>query len=108
MSKPSFISTPPKLIQCHRCAAWILTGTAEGLRARVDPVKLSATEQLLAHLGGLELYRLDRFGLWRVDQDRIRSAHLWVIVPQHRCGVRWSPKETRLSERATEVDTPPY
>lgn len=108
MSGPSFISTPPKLIQCHRCAAWILTAIAEGLRARADLVTLSPLEQILAHLGGLELYRLDRLGLWRMDQDRIKSAHRYKIVPEHRCGVRWNPKDTTLPQMATEVDTPPY
>lgn len=108
MSRPTFVSTPPKLIQCDRCRAWILSAIAEGLRAYVDVSTLNMTEQLLAYFGGLQTYRLDRFGLWRIDQDRIKSAHLWIIVPEHRCGVRWAPKETRLPEQATEVDTPPY
>lgn len=108
MSGPSFISTPPKLIQCDRCRRFVLTSIAEGLRATADLSTLNPTEQLLAYLGGLELYRLDRFGMWRLDQDRIKSAHQWTIIPQHRCDVRWAPKTTQLPETATEDDTPPY
>lgn len=108
MSKPSFISTPPVAIQCHRCPVWILTSIAEGLRVRVDLSTLTIAEQVFARMLGLEIYRLDRLGLWRLDEDRVKSAHRWTVVPQHRCGLRWPPKSVTPPQALTEVDTPPY
>lgn len=107
MSRPSLVTTPPQVRLCDRCSSIVLVGISEGLRAEVDMVPLGSTDQIRATLLRLQLYQLTRIGLWHIDATRARSAHLWQVVPEHRCGTRWPPTTTEIP-KPTEVDTPPY
>lgn len=107
MSRPSLVTTPPQVRICDRCRSIVLVGISEGLRAEVDMVPLEGPDQIRAILLRLELYQLTRTGLHHIDATRARSAHLWQVVPEHRCGTRWTPKLTEIP-KSTEVDTPLY
>lgn len=107
MSRPTLVTTAPKVRLCDRCRSITLMGISEGLRAEVDMSVLTTTDQIRATLARLELYALTRTGLWYIDSSRAQSAHLWQIVPEHRCGVRWVPTSTELP-KSTEHDEPPY
>lgn len=107
MSRPSLVTTPPAVKVCDRCSSIILVGISEGLRAEVDMVPLSSTDQIRATLLQLQIYQLTRVGLFHIDATRARSAHLWQVVPEHRCGTRWPPKITEIPT-TTDDDTPPF
>jgi hypothetical protein len=108
MSRPTLVTTAPKVKLCDRCRSIVLVGISEGLRAEVDMSVLTPTDQIRATLLRLELYALNREGLWYIDSSRARSAHLWTVVPQHRCGTRWTPQTTELPEADPDNDQPPY
>lgn len=107
MSRPSLITTKPSVRQCDRCRRVTLVGISEGLRAEVDVSVLGMPDQLRAALAGIQLYQLTRTGLHHIDQTRARSAHLWKVVPEHRCGVLWPPSAPE-PPTSTEVDAIPY
>lgn len=71
-----------------RCNTLVLTGTAEGLRACVDPTPLNTAGEIAAIVAGLPTYTLLRSGL--VHRDPSRIADPWMaqagpVLPQHAC-----------------------
>jgi hypothetical protein len=80
-------TTPVAVTGCPRCRQPILTGVAEGIRARVDPVAINHTGLIAAILAGRDVYRLTRAGLVLLDQDRIKSQSIHgPMVTAHKCG----------------------
>lgn len=109
MSRPSLITTAPAVQLCDRCQRVVLKGVSEGLTTYTDTSVLDLSSQIRATLAGIWLYWLHPTGLYHIDQSRARSAHLWRVVPAHRCEVLWPPSSTRLPAPApAPTDTPPY
>lgn len=110
MTTNGLITTSPVVNLCERCGQIVLTGHAEGLRAKVDPTPLDRVQQVLAAVGGLQLYRLHRLGLVHIDQSRAQSAHRWVIVPQHTHFVKWEARSSQpvTTPEVVSTDHPPF
>lgn len=104
----SYLHTSPVAATiCPRCQAPILTGWAEGLRARVDPVAINRAGLITAILTSRPTYRLTRGGLVHLDQDRIgsRSIH-GPMVATHRCGQPIPTEHRDTTPTATQTVTP--
>jgi hypothetical protein len=84
--------TEPAEVALHRCGAMILTGTAEGLPAKADPIALNSAGHVAAILGGHEVYRLTNSGLVHIDSTRIMAAIHGPLLPDHKCGRVWPPE----------------
>jgi hypothetical protein len=86
------ITTPATIGHCPRCGALVLTGLAEGIRARVDPAPLNRAGHIAAIHARLTTYTLTRTGLVAMDANRIGSQRIrGPTLPQHRCGNSWLP-----------------
>lgn len=80
------ITTTVTAAICPHCRQLILTGIAEGLRARVDPVAINRAGLITAILAGRWTYRLTRAGLVHLDQERIRATNIHgPTVATHKC-----------------------
>lgn len=103
------ISTPVTASRCHRCGAVVLGAMAEGLRARVDPVALSAAEILAATISGRRLYRLICGGRELVPLAPPQRAAIMRIrgptMPQHICGQHFMRQESAAESEALEMQS---
>lgn len=103
------VTTPAVPVLCGRCGRWVLTGHAEGLRARLDPVSLSQPHQVLAILLRIPLYRLTRLGPVYLDESRIKSAHEYPVHPGHRHDIQWPVTTSYIPRQPLPLsDTPPF
>jgi hypothetical protein len=108
-----FETKPATVATCLRCAAVILSGLVEGIRARVDMTPLSTSGELAALLANRWTYTLTRVGLVYRDASRIRDPKLRVLIlADHRCGHLW-PAQHRappmaLPPPAQPTDQPPF
>src|SRR3954464_8100562 len=101
------ITTKVTVAACPRCKQPTLTGYAEGIRARVDPVAISRAGLIAAILSGHPTYRLTRVGLVELDADRINSQFIrGPMVTAHRCGQPPPPeyRDIRPAQPAPEQD----
>lgn len=108
------ITTPVKGDLCPRCRTVTLTGTAEGLHARVDPIALNGAGEIAALLAGQTTYTLTRTELVHRDPGRIAGTALkGPVVAEHRCH-RTVPADHRAppgpatTQPTTDHDQPPY
>lgn len=106
------ITTTVTGIICGRCRQPLLTGYAEGLRARVDPVAINRAGLIAAILAGRWTYRLTRTGLVHLDQDRIPSTTIrGPMVTTHKCGHPIPPQycdTTTPPPTAAQTERIPY
>ena len=80
------VTTPAVAGTCPRCRCVILTGLAEGLRARVDPTALDPTAEVTALLAGRWTYTLTAGGLVHRDAGRIAGGTLTgPVLADHTC-----------------------
>lgn len=107
------VTTPVTGRLCHRCHALILTGTAEGIGARVDTIPLNRDGEIHALLRNRWTYTLTRGGLVHRDPHRIAGTALkGPVVADHHCGHR-IPAEHRApagpaATTRPDHDQPPY
>ncbi len=95
------ITTKATLAICHGCQHPILTGIAEGLPVRVDPIPLNPTGALAAILAGRETYVLHFGELVYREESRIRGGAIrGPILAAHQCGTTATPEHR-------ETTTPP-
>jgi hypothetical protein len=79
-------TSPVTVTTCPRCRRLLLTGIAEGLRARVDPTPINRAGLIAAILANRPAYRLTRSGLVHLDQERIKSRTIdGPTVTTHKC-----------------------
>jgi hypothetical protein len=101
------ITTKVIVDTCVRCKQPVLTGYAEGIRARVDLVAINRAGLIAAILAGHPTYRLTRVGLVELDADRINSRTIsGPMVTAHRCGQPPPPeyRDIRPAQPAPEQD----
>ncbi len=82
-----FITTPPMCAPCPRCGRLELTGHAEGLSYRADPVPLTAHAELAARIAGRRTYALIAGQLAYRNPSRIAGDHRGrpPVFADHRC-----------------------
>lgn len=110
-----YLITTPVTAELHpRCGTLVLTGHAEGLRARVDTAALNPYGEAMAILAGERTYSLTVAGLVHRDPNRIRDPWLsgrCPVVTEHRCR-RHIPATHRAAPPAVAAaaapDTCPY
>ena len=112
----SFITTRPQCGPCPRCGQLQLTGHAEGLTYRADPVPLTPHGELAARQTGRATYALIADGLTYRNATRIHgdthrprppalAAHDCTHPPEpHRVDTTHVPLVTRLVQRAQRRD----
>ncbi|MGI5178655.1 hypothetical protein ACQEVZ_20195 [Dactylosporangium sp. CA-152071] len=101
------ITTPAGAAIC-RCGQPLITGTAEGVRARCNPNPITKAGHITAILAAKTVYRLTRTGLVEITSDRINSRNIQgPTLVQHKCGDQWPPGtfEPTPEENAVENDT---
>lgn len=95
------VTTPVKPAIHARCGATVLTGHAEGLRARVDLVPLNRAGEIHALIAGLQTYTLTRLGLVHRDAGRIAGTALTgPVLAEHACH-----RQVPAHQRATTTPT---
>ncbi|NBE80336.1 hypothetical protein [Micromonospora rubida] len=95
------ITTPVKPGIHARCGATVLTGHAEGLRARVDLVPLNRAGEIHVLCAGLNTYTLTRDGLVHRDAGRIAGTALTgPVLAEHACH-----RQVPADQRATTTPT---
>lgn len=86
----TYLITTPVTGSIHpRCGTPVLTGTVEGLGARVDLVPLNRNGEIHALCAGLQTYTLTRAGLVHRDATRIAGTSLTragPVLAEHQCG----------------------
>lgn len=84
-----FVSTAPRAGPCPRCQRIILTGVAEGLPFKLDPVPLTARAELFALVAGRPCASLvaDRCA-WRIPehiQGDTKYGKRSIVFATHSC-----------------------
>lgn len=112
----SFITTRPQCEPCPRCGQLQLTGHAEGLTYRADPVPLTPHGELAARQTGRATYALIADGLTYRSATRIHgdihrprppvlAAHHCQHPPEPQCvDAAHVPAVTRLVQRTQRAD----
>lgn len=86
------VTTLPSVAVCV-CGRPVIVGLSEGLRAATDPVLLGVPAQVVAARAGIWVYWLRPTGLHL--RETVPDIHPWhVLVPEHRCGIRWRSDDT--------------
>ncbi|MER7076615.1 hypothetical protein SAMN02982929_05324 [Saccharopolyspora kobensis] len=91
----SFITTRPRCAPCPRCGRLQLTGHAEGLPYRVDPVPVTPRAELAARLSGRSSFAFIAEGLavrtaGRIDGDARRPRP--PVLVAHHCDTPPAPE----------------
>lgn len=113
---------------CHRCAAIVIAGHAEGVPITCDPTPVDLAGEISARLAGRETYDLasvgDRIELAYRDEYRIRRRR-HVVLAQHGCSAagltssirdptEWRPRKKAPPEKTIRTpaiptsDPPPF
>lgn len=101
-----FQTTPVAATICPRCQQPILTGWAEGMHSRADPIPLNHTGLIAGILTGRPTYRLTKGALVELDAHRIRATNIrGPMVPAHKCG-QPPPMEHREPTTLPENEPP--
>lgn len=101
------ITTPAAAGLC-RCGQILITGTAEGIRARCNPNPITRAGHITAILAARTVYRLTRTGLVEINSDRIKGNSIkGPTLVTHKCGDQWPPEtfKSTPTQNVTENDT---